>query len=238
MRNERPRMLVELRTGQTRAAVLDRRRRAVLDRLTVATESLLVSQSPSELGLATILEHSEIAKATFYKLFEDPMHLYRFVSEGLHDTLRARQLAGLDAVDANDWRAVTNHLGDASIRFYKEHPAAVRLWFAIDSPLVLRREDQDSDATFLIEFHRRFADTRWHRRLPDPETGIDVMLASFRIHDAMVALAFQQASPQLLDLYLEDAKRASGSYLEQHLEAGHEQPASAKLRPVKLYGSQ
>jgi len=213
-------MLVELRTGQTRASILDRRRRSVLDRLTTATEALLANHSVSELTLTTILDQSEIAKATFYKLFEDLMHFYRFVSEGLHDTLRERQVAGLDVVDADDWRAITNHLGDASINFYKEHPAAVRLWFAIDSPLVLRREDQDSDVTFLLEFHHRFAHTRWHRRLPDPKTGIDVMLASFRIHDAMVALAFQQASPQLLDLYLEDAKKASGAYLEQHLEAG------------------
>lgn len=214
----RRKMFVELRTGQTRGSVLDPRREAVIGRLHAVTEELLENRSISTISLGTILGEAGVARATFYKLFNDLMHLYQFISEGLSDHLRQRQLAGLDEIDPEDWIAILAHLGDAAMGFYQEHPAAVRLWFAIDSPLVLRAQDQENDARFLVEFHRRFRDTSWHRRLPDPTSGMDVFLAIFRIHDALISLAFQSKGPRVPDLYFEDAKRTTRDYLARHLE--------------------
>lgn len=211
-------MSVLLKTGQTRESVMDSRRRAVLDRLINATETLLVDMSVTDVSLTDILSRADVAKATFYKLFNDLIHLFQFVTEGLLSVCREYQLRGYERISPEDWRGIFASLCDGAASFYHDHPAAMRLWLANDSPASIRAVDQASDDAFLNWFHGRYADTRWHARLPDAASDVDVLTASFRVYDAVLALGFQRVGHRVPQRYFNEAKRAHIAYLAARLE--------------------
>ncbi len=209
---------VTLKTGETRASPMDARRQAVLGRLIDVAERLLTRQSVADIGLMDILEAADVAKATFYKLFDDLPHFYRYVAEGFHITLREYQLDGSSKVDREDWRAVLGHISRGGARFYMEHPAAMRLWLGLDSPPNIRAVDQASDEIFLRWIHGQYADTAWHAKLPDADRGIDVLTASFRIYDAVLALGFQRRGSQVPQYWFDEADRASSAFVALYLD--------------------
>ena len=212
-------MAIYLRTGEARATNKDSRRTAVLERLVNVAEEMLVDRPVSEIALAEILEKAQVARATFYKLFNDLLHFYQYLADRLSEILLHAQLDGYEDIDPEDWRAMVIHMADRGAEFYKTHPVALRLWLAIDRPPSIRAADDVNVQIFLDRFHGRFQDRAWWARLPDPaKGGVDVMTASFRIYDAVLALGFQTAGPHVPQAWFDEAKRASLAYLGSWLE--------------------
>jgi AcrR family transcriptional regulator len=227
-------MGVVLRTGQSGESVMDGRRRTVLDRLANATEALLIHRPVSEVSLNEIIDLSKVAKATVYKLFNDKNHLLQFVAERLLSVCREYQLRDFDEAPQEDWRKIYSGLCDGAAAFYHDRPAAMRLWLANDSPASIRAVDQASDDAFLNGIRSRLSETKWHARLPDPVLEVDVLTASLRIYDAVLALGFSTAGHNVPQRYFEEAKRASVAYLETYLEPAARTRAHRQHRATRL----
>ena len=184
------------------------RSRERVERILLATESLIEQTPLDDNSVAMISDRSGVKRATIYQFFPSVQAIFkvlgqRFLDEIYNDFTRIKTPGTQDA-----WRRTTDALIDAMVDFYSHHPAACSLFLGDGSLHGLRLIDHDFDQRYVELLRTQLGGGP----AIQPTKQGDPMQVAVMIGISTISLSVHRFG-RITDYYRTQARRAVQAYL-------------------------
>ena len=180
------------------------RRTALLD----ATELLLTTSSPEDIGIYQIAEQAGVPPASAYHFFPTKDAAYLALGRRYIEAFWALEREQTDARQLKSWQDYFEIEQDRARRFGNAHPVALKIFYGGYGSPASRKADVRLAAE-LAERIYPVLDTLFHMpRIPDATRHFQIALA---ILNAVWALSYEHHG-EITDAYFQDALKAHNAY--------------------------
>lgn len=189
------------------------RGRLRIEKILDAADQVIARQDAIDLSLQEVAQQAQLPPASLYHYFSTSQSLLMELAGRYHAAFEALALHHIDHDQLNHWADLCRFHADLSLRFYHEHPVAMRLFLGPQGGWEIRAADLATNRRIGGIFYRKLIQ---HFMVAESPVLEEAFAISITISDAIWALSFARSGAVEPDMAAE-AMRARLAYLRLYV---------------------
>lgn len=199
-----------LRSGRPQRQARGRLR---IEKILDAADQVIQRQDGADLSLQDVAQAADLPPASLYHYFSTSQALLVELARRYHAAFEVMAARRIDHDRLTHWSDLCAYHADLSLRFYNEHPVAMRLFLGPESGWEIRAADLATNRRIGSIYYRKLIQ---HFVVAESPVLEDAFAVSVTIADAIWALSFARSGSVEPDMATE-AMRARLAYLRLYV---------------------